>query len=139
MSSYTYVTFRQSLFEQTNFLNKYGIPVISGTPIGTSIEKIGFGSKCIWFSIYPGNQEEYVVYKFYDGNIEADCTIKDISLVNDDGLYDILSLTPLLKWTEVISLLKAWQMEYKDYFYSNHGRILFNSIPVQRPFFIVYK
>jgi hypothetical protein len=137
MSDDTYITFRQSMFEQTNILHKYSIPVISGTPIGTSIDKIGFGSTCIWFSIQPDIKDDYVICEFFKGIIEDDSLIKGINIIDDKKLYDTFESTLCYSWKEIIDLLRTWQIEFKDHFYMCRG--LFNTIPVQKPVFIAYK
>lgn len=40
LSTETTVFFRHSIFEQTDFLEKFNIPVIAGTPLGTGIESM---------------------------------------------------------------------------------------------------
>jgi len=134
-SEHTYISFRQSLFDHASFFHQHGIPVIVGSPLGTSIENIGFGSECQWFQIQPGVNEQYIVYRFMQYDIDTKTVIKGIELLDDDNLNKLLLSAPILDWNEIVQLLRSWYEHYQI----NHPRGLFYSIPGQKPIFIVYR
>ena len=127
LSSKTTISFRQSIFDQTNILKEFYIPVIAGTPLGTGIESIGFGSKCQWFQIHAGITDDYVEYRFHDGVIEPGCQVKYISLLDVTQIHQILLSTENYNWHQA----------YSRHYYMFNNRNLFNSISGLKPVFIV--
>lgn len=134
-SNLTVVTFRDSLFKHTDYFADRGVPTIVGSPIGTNIENIGFGSKCQWFQLQAGISESYVEYFFYDYCIDTETVIKDIPLLDDISLINLLRSAPTLNWREIIHL----QQEWYEYNMMNRSLALYYTIPGQKPIFIAYK
>jgi hypothetical protein len=133
-SSYSVVTFRQSIFEHVNYFSALGIPSIVGAPIGTGIEEIGFGSKCIWFQLRPREEADYITYEFFDGKISSN-QIDDISILDNCRLKEVLKTTHQYKWNEILTLVREWYF----YFKATRPTGLFYTIPGQKPVFIAYK
>lgn len=134
-SGISIITFRESVFEHTNYFGKKSIPAIAGAPIGTSVEEIGFGSKCKWFNVKPNSGLDYVEYCFLDGEIDKGSTNKAVIPLEPRNLINIMKSAPEFTWIEIIEILRGW---YNDYEQSrNLG--LFYTIPGQKPIFIVYK
>lgn len=135
LSDYSVISFRSSLFEQVNFLKKYEIPVIAGTPMGTGIEKIGFGSKCQWFELNAGVDEYYVEYKFINFIIDPKSVISGINLLDDRDLNNLLLSTPIYNWAEMLQLLQNW---YDDYYnYRSHSLNMFYSLLDKNQFLLL--
>lgn len=135
LSDYSYISFRRSIFEQVDVFQKYKIPVIAASPLGTGIEKIGFGSKCQWFELKPGIDKEYVEYEFVNNNTNQYTLISGINLLDSESLDSILKSAPLYHWNHIVQLIQNWYYEYV----ANHALNMFNSVSGQRPIFIVYK
>lgn len=133
-SSYSVVTFRQSIFEHVNYFADLGIPSIVGAPIGTSVENIGFGSKCTWFQLHSRKEEDYVTYEFFDSELSSK-PIDEISILNDCSLKDLLKSTTQYRWGEILSIVREWY----SYFKANRPSGLFYTIPGQKPVFIAYR
>ena len=129
------VTFRDSLFKHADYFADRGFPTIAGSPIGSSIENIGFGSKCQWFQLQAGINESYVEYNFYDYSIDLETVIKDISLLDDISLVNLLRSAPTLSWLEIVHLQREWY----EFNMMNRALALYYTIPGQRPIFIAYK
>lgn len=98
LSNKTTISFRQSIFEQVNFLEKFNISVIAGSPLGTGIKSIGFGSKCQWFQIHAGIIDYYVEYRFRDDVIEPGSQVKGIRLLEDQQIFELLLSAPRYTW-----------------------------------------
>lgn len=139
LSNKTIITFRRSIFEHADFLNKLDIPVLAASPIGTTVDSIGFGSKCKWFRIDAGIDSEYEEYRFYDGEILHDCHTNGINLIQYDQLDKILLSAPEQNWIEIIRKIEGWDREYSNYYFLNHGRSIFNYVSGLKPVFIVYQ
>ncbi len=133
-AAYSAITFRSSLFEQTNYFSALGVATIVGAPTGTSIAQIGFGCTCRWFQLYPSHDENYITWEFVDG-IPYAPPGNHISILSDSGLLELLDQAPKFSWIEVLSIIREWNHMYK----MTHPTALFNSIPGQKPVFIVYK
>jgi hypothetical protein len=138
LSRRTIITFRHSMFEQVNYLKKYGIPVIAASPIGTGIENIGFGSKCKWFQIDADIIANCIEYRFFDDFIEPDCVMEGIRLLDDMKINELLHSAPKKSWSEIIELIKVWNEAYTNHYFSFHSRNLFNTYSGYKPVFIVY-
>ena len=139
LSSHTYVTFRRPIFEQVEILKKYNIPVTASTPLGSGIENIGFGSKCQWFKLHNDINRDIIEYEFVKYKINNQTLVNNIELLDDINLQFLLTSAPVYCWTEIIHLLQNWYQDYFVEYQRVHSINLFNSIPVQRPVFFVYK
>jgi hypothetical protein len=138
LSSKTIISFRRSIFDQVDFLEKFDIPVIAGTPLGTGIENIGFGSKCQWFQVHSGIEDDYIEYRFRHHIIEPDCLVKGIRLLDDTQIHRLLLSTPKYNWSKIIELIQTWSEAYSTHYFMYHNRNLFNTISGIKPVFIVY-
>ncbi len=114
-SNRVFISFRRSMFEQANFLRKSDIPVIVGTPLGTAIDNIGFGSACQWFSINAEIDDGYIVYDFINNKIDSKCIIDGIDLIKDDDIGKVLLSAKTYEWTEIIDVVQSWNNVYKHY------------------------
>lgn len=133
-SNYCAITFRSLIFEHVSYFSKLGISSIVGAPIGTSIEDIGFGSKCHWFQLHPRKEENYVTYEFIDGNFCSNQT-DDIVCLDDRSLRNILKKAHKYNWHEILAIVDEWNF----YFKTTRRTGIFNTIPGQKPVFIAYK
>lgn len=138
-SKKTVISFRNSIFEQIEILKELQIPVIAGTPLGTWIEKIGFGSECQWFEIHSGVAEHYIEYEFNDYIIDENCLVAGIDLLNDNLINKLFLSAPKRTWKEIIELIRKWYELFKNYYYRDHYENLFNSYSGLKPIFIIYK
>lgn len=139
LSSETTISFRHSIFEQTEFFEKLDIPVIAGSPLGTGIERIGFGAECQWFQIRAGIKDYYLEYRFCQNIVDPDCLVNGINLLDDTQIHKLLLSAPQYRWSKIIELIQNWNEIYATYYYTYHNRNLFNSISGHKPVFIVYK
>lgn len=128
------ITFRPALFEHTEYFSKIGIPTIVGAPLGTSIKQMSFGSKCCWFQLYPSQDNSYTTCEFIDGQplLPFD---NSISILSNEDIQSLFDQAPQMSWREVLSVVQEWNATYK----MTHPTALFNSMPGQKPVFIVYK
>lgn len=128
------ITFRPLLFEHTEYFAKIGIPSIIGAPLGTSIEKTCFGSKCCWFQLHPLQDNNYTTCEIVDDTL---CLPRDnsLSILSKEDLLSLLSKAPQMCWREVLTIVQNWNTMYK----MTHQPTLFYTIPGQKPVFIVYK
>lgn len=133
-SSYSVITFRPTLFDHTNYFSALGVPTIIGAPIGTSIDKIGFGSKCYWFQLYPMKDNSYTHYEFMNGEpIKPESRF--IRLLNENSLGELFHQTPKNNWLGILSIVREWYKKFKMMYPTS----IFNAFPGQKPIFIVYK
>jgi hypothetical protein len=133
-SPYSEITFRSSLFKNTNYFSSLGIPTIVGAPIGTSIDKIGFGSRCCWFQLYPTQDDSYTACEFMNGELYPPKN-DFISILSNNDLRKLLSHSPKYSWYEILSIVHEWNLMFKEMY----PMVLFNTLPGQKPVFIVYK
>jgi hypothetical protein len=138
-SNKTIITFRNSIFEQTYFLNKFDIPVIAGTPLGTRIDTIGFGSKCQWFNVKPYNNNESIEYAFVNEKLQSSCQNNSIILLDKNQIYNILTSAPKHSWIDTLELLNKWNSTFTNHYFMHHTRNLFYSTGGIKPIFIAYQ
>ena len=133
-SPYSMITFRPNLFNHTNYFSTLDIPTIVGAPIGTSVDKIGFGSRCYWFQLYKTQDNSYTICEFMNGKLY---TLKSnfVCLLSDNKLRELLHQTPKHSWLEILSIVRKWNSVFK----MTYPTGFFNIFPGQKPIFVVYK
>ncbi len=139
LSSNLIITFRNSIFDQVNLFNKFDIPVLAASPMGTGIEEIGFGSKCQWFKINPGIEKDYVEYEFREGQIKKDKLIDGIRMFENDDIHTLLKSVPNQSWIGILEKIEQWDITYSNYYFTYHKKNLFNSVSGLKPIFIALK
>lgn len=135
-SDYIEVSFRETLFRQSNLLQQYEIPVIIGLPIGTSILEMGFGAKVQWFIHNSNNNDDEVTYVFKKNDVNKK-KANTLNFVNLSDVYDVMSKSRKYTWREVVETIQKWYLAYRNIY--NQNRSSFFNTGVQRPVFIVYK
>lgn len=130
------ITFRETLFDRSDYFKTKGVESIIGAPIGTSIEEIGFGAQCQWF--YPNhNIMDGYSHCFIDKNgIDFIENTPGINILTYEMINDIFDKAPELQWREIVKLLQEWYLAEK---YKINNNRFFMSISGQRPIFIAYK
>lgn len=138
------VTLRKSLFEGALFFEERGIPVFASSPIGSSIDDIGFGSQCRWFKICPNRAfnglslerevGEKVDYEFFNDELVSEVDSRALPLDEASSLKILTDATEY-NWEEIICLMHDWYDRMR-YF----GRWGAYGVPAeQRPAFLAYR
>ena len=128
------ITFRETLFDKSNYFYEEGVDSIIGVPIGSRVEEIGFGARCHWF--YPEkNAISYSTCVINKNSMELVKFDKAISVLNEYEIIDLMKCAKTRNWKEIIMLLKTWYMYETNNSYNGFGFW----VRGQRPIFIVYK
>lgn len=128
------ITFRETLFDKSNFFYKEGVSSIIGVPIGSRIEEIGFGAKCQWF--YPEkNAISHSTCIINKNSMEFLKLDKTVNALSEHEIIDLIKCATIWKWNEIILLLQTWYAKEK---YNSFNRFGF-WVRGQRPIFIAYK
>ena len=127
------ITFRESIFEHTNYFKAKGISSIIGAPLGTSIDQIGFGAYCQWFKINKYTERNFLEYIFWDSKVSNRTLTDDVILIDKDDIISLMQSAPTFSWLEIMELLRTWYCE------NVRSTGLYYGIPGQKPVFITYR
>jgi hypothetical protein len=109
----------RELLQYSGRSSNFGIPVVAGIPLVSSLSRLRLNSSCSWFEMTGSDQhhEDHYIEVMLDGTsvLEQSGATESSSPLSDERIRELVHRSPTLSWLDAVAMLRSIRSEQSEF------------------------